>query len=132
VSALIFSRRSMSWIRDAWQARRFVPLASSDTARELLRVLRYSKFKLSREEQSALLGEILPYVEAVRVDDAPVGLPPVRDPDDIMFQALAIVSGADALVSGDGDLLAIQGQWPIPVLTVNEFEVWLGQRPTGR
>lgn len=125
VSALIFSRGRFTWLREAWQAKRFVALASRDTVSELLRVLSYPKFKLRREEQECLLAEFLPYVETVKVDAAPQGLPDMRDADDIVFLALAAAACADALVSGDGDIQAVRSQFHIPILTVAEFSDWL-------
>lgn len=125
VSALIFSRRSFAWLRQAWQAQRFVALASRETVSELLRVLAYPKFKLTREEQQALLAEFLPYVETVQIDTTPHGLPDIRDPDDTIFLVLAAVGEADALVSGEGDIQALKAQFHIPILTMAEFADWL-------
>lgn len=125
VSALIFSRRSFAWLREAWQTQRFVALASRETVSELLRVLAYPKFKLTRDEQEALLAEFLPYVEAVQIDTTPDGLPDIRDADDIIFLVLAAVGEADVLVSGDGDIQAVKAQFHIPILTVAEFADWL-------
>lgn len=125
VSALIFSRGRFAWLREAWQAGRFVALASHDTVSELLRILVYPKFKLTRNEQETLLGEFLPYVETVKIDAPPDGLPDIRDADDIIFLVLAAVARADALVSGDGDIQAVKSQFHIPILTVAEFADWL-------
>lgn len=125
VSALIFSRRSFAWLRQAWQAQRFVALASRETVSELLRVLAYPKFKLTREEQQALLAEFLPYVETVQIDATPDGLPDIRDADDTIFLVLAAVGEADVLVSGDGDIQAVKAQFHIPIFTVAEFADWL-------
>lgn len=125
VSALIFSRGKFVWLREAWQAKRFIALASRDTVSELLRVLNYPKFKLSRSEQESLLAEFLPYVEIVKIETTPEGLPQIRDADDVIFLALAAVGAADALVSGDGDIQAVKAQFHIPVLTVAEFADWL-------
>ena len=125
VSALIFSRRSFAWLRQAWQAQRFVALASRETVSELLRVLAYPKFKLTRDEQQALLAEFLPYVETVQIDTTPDGLPDIRDADDTIFLVLAAVGEADALVSGDGDIQALKAQFHIPILTMAEFADWL-------
>lgn len=122
VSALIFSRGRFAWLRAAWQARRFIPLASRDTVSELLRVLAYPKFKLSPGEQETLLAEFLPFVETVRIETTPMGgLPEIRDADDVIFLVLAAVAQADALVSGDGDIQALKDQFHIPILTVAEF-----------
>lgn len=125
VSALIFSRGKFAWLREAWQSQRFVALASHDTVSELLRVLAYPKFKLSHGEQEALLAEFLPYVETVKIGTAPQGLPEIRDADDMIFLALAAAAQADALVSGDGDILAARNQFSIPILTMAEFADWL-------
>lgn len=129
VSALIFSRGKFAWLREAWQARRFVALASHDTVSELLRVLVYPKFKLTRDEQEILLGEFLPYVETVKIGTPPDGLPDIRDADDIIFLVLAAAARADALVSGDGDIQAVKSQFHIPILTVAEFADWLQAHP---
>lgn len=131
VSALIFSRGRFAWLREAWQSGRCVPLASHDTVSELLRVLNYPKFKLGRDEQEALLAEFLPYVETVRIEAPPDGLPGIRDPDDLIFLVLAVVAEADALVSGDGDLHAVKAEFKVPILTVAEFSAWLKGRGQG-
>ncbi len=125
VSALIFSRGRFTWLREAWQAKRFIALASHDTVSELLRVLRYPKFKLSRNEQETLLAEFLPHVETVKIDTTPEGLPDIRDADDIRFLVLAAVAEADVLVSGDGDIQAVKEHFRIPILTMAEFADWL-------
>jgi putative PIN family toxin of toxin-antitoxin system len=112
-------------LREAWQTRRFVALASHDTVSELLRVLAYSKFKLTRDEREVLLADFLPYVETVKIHTTPNGLPDVRDPQDIMFLVLAAAGRADVLVSGDGDIQAVRKQFHIPILTLAEFADWL-------
>ena len=48
-------------------------------------------------------------------------LPECRDPDDRKFLALAVAGKADALVSGDGDILEVTGKIPVPVLTPEQF-----------
>ena len=125
VSALIFSRGRFAWLRQSWQTKRFVTLASRETVSELIRVLGYPKFKLTAREQQALLADFVPYVETVRADACPAGLPVLRDPDDIIFMALAAAGQADALVSGDGDIQAVREQFYIPILTIAEFADWL-------
>ena len=125
VSALIFSRGKFAWLREAWQAKRFIALASRDTVSELLRVLVHPKFKLSHGEQETLLAEFLPFVETVKVETAPQGLPKIRDADDVIFLVLAARAQADALVSGDGDIQAVRDQFHVPILTVAEFADWL-------
>jgi len=125
VSALIFSRSRFAWLREGWQTRRFIALVSRDTVGELLRVLAYSKFKLTRHEQETLLGDFLPYVETVKIETVPDGLPDISDADDIIFLVLAAVGCTDALVSGDSDIHAVREQFHVPVLNVAEFADWL-------
>ena len=64
VSALIFGGE-VERVRTAWQSKQFIPLASKVTATELIRVLAYPKFKLSFDEQEALLADYMLYCEAV-------------------------------------------------------------------
>jgi len=51
ISALIFSRQKMAWLRHSWQSGAIIPLVSKETASELLKVLAYPKFKLTNREQ---------------------------------------------------------------------------------
>ena len=125
LSALVFRSESATRMRRAWQSGSCRPLVSTDTTQELLRVLAYPKFKLTREEQQALLAEFLPYVETVQIDTTPDGLPDIRDADDTIFLVLAAVGEADALVSGEGDIQALKAQFHIPILTMAEFADWL-------
>lgn len=121
ISALIFSRGNFGWLRQAWQSQRFIALASHDTVSELLRVLAYPKFKLTRSERETLLADFLPYVETMKIEHTPEGLPDIRDADDIIFLALAAAAQANALVSGDNDILAVRDRFAVPILTVSEF-----------
>ena len=111
VSALLFSHRSLGWLVDAWQSGRTTPLVSAQTATELARVLGYPKFRLSEPEREDLLGEYL----------QPVDVPVCRDPNDRMFLQLSLSAAADALVTGDSDLLALDETLDIPVLTPIAF-----------
>lgn len=129
ISALLFSGQ-LDWLRQAWQLRRIVPLLSNPTATEIVRVLAYPKFKLTSAEREAVLAEILPFAEAV---DLPVRLPPVpglRDPGDRPFLELAIVARADALVTGDRDLLVVAPRFAIPILTPAELQQRLSREGT--
>ena len=124
VSALLFGRGALGWLVDAWQSGRATPLASAQTTTELVRVLGYPKFRLSEAERDELLGEYLPWCEAVEVDRL-VEVPDVRDPDDRIFLELAVSASADALVTGDGDLLDLAPVLSVPVLTPTAFKTHL-------
>lgn len=122
LSALLLGGGPAGRVRAGWQEGRFVPLVSTATARELVRVLAYPKFRLSTVEQEELLADWLPWVEVVRMPDPPPPVPACRDPFDLPFLQLAITARARALVSGDRDLLALAGTRGLcPVVTVETF-----------
>jgi len=104
VSALLFSRGNLAWMRKAWREGQMVPLVCRETVTELVRVLAYPKFRLDREEQQTLLGDFLPYAEVIELYK-PVTITKCRDPHDQVFLELALTGRADALVTGDRDLL---------------------------
>jgi putative PIN family toxin of toxin-antitoxin system len=45
----------------------------------------------------------------------------IRDPDDAWVLASAVAGGAELLITGDADLLAVAKQSPIPVLSPRAF-----------
>lgn len=109
LSALLFGGGPAARVRAGWQVGRFVPLASTATAQELVRVLGYPKFGLSADEQHELLADYMPWVEVVRIPALPPAVPSCRDPFDLPFLHLAMAGRARALVSGDRDLLSLAG-----------------------
>ena len=122
LSALLFGAGPAGRVRAGWQAARFVPLASTATAQELVRVLGYPKFRLSPAEQEELLADWLPGGEVVRMPDPPPPVPACRDPFDRPFLQLAIAGRARVLVTGDRDLLTLAGTRGLcPVMTVDAF-----------
>lgn len=120
LSALLFPNGSLAWLRRAWQARRFIPLVSRATTEELIRALAYPKFKLTAAEREDLLADYLPFCETVVVP-ALADLPACRDTADLPFLALALAAKADALVSGDADLLVLAGSFSIAIIPPGEI-----------
>jgi len=118
LSALLFPTGSLSWLRHAWQSEAFLPLASRDTTAELLRVLHYPKFRLTGDEREDLLADYLPWCETVIVSKPPA-VPECRDSADKPCLELALAGKADALVTGDDDLLALASVFSVPILTAN-------------
>lgn len=116
VSALLFPSGRLTRIRDAWRSGIIVPLASRETTTELIRVLCYPKFGLTPREREDLLADYLPHCESVIVSTPPP-IPDCRDPFDRPFLELARAASADALVTGDKDLLDLAPAFPIPILT---------------
>lgn len=107
LSALVFGGGQAGQLRRAWQAGAFVPLASAVTVQELMRVLAYPKFSLSRAAQDELLADFLPYAQTVRMPQPPPPVPDCRDPLNVPFLQLAVAGQAQRLVSGDKDLLVL-------------------------
>ena len=106
VSVLFFGGR-LSALRTAWREARITPVLSLDTFHELVNVLGYPKFSLSKEEISFVIeDEILPYFEVV--DAARNATGECRDPDDDKFLSCAASAPAGYLVSGDKDLLELK------------------------
>jgi putative PIN family toxin of toxin-antitoxin system len=122
LSALVFGTGPAGRLRTGWQAGRFVPLASTATAQELVHVLAYPKFRLTAAAQGELLADYLPWLRVIEIPDPPPRVPACRDPQDAPFLHLAVAGKAQALVSGDRDLLALAGAPGLcPILTVEVF-----------
>lgn len=121
LSALIFGGATAAALRRAWQSHRIVPLLSTATTQELIRVLAYPKFHLNSDERQELLADYLPFASVVRVPPVMATMPECRDPFDLPFLHLATRGKAKALVSGDKDLLALSAQFPIPILSPAAF-----------
>lgn len=121
LSALVFGKGRLAKLRESWQRNDIVPLVCKATVSELLRVLAYPKFRLTADEQAELLADFLPWAEAVELPQAWPDLARCRDPKDQVFLVLAHVARADALVTGDADLLALRTASSIPICTAEQW-----------
>ena len=121
LSALVFSGGRLVVLRRGWQSHRFTPLVSKATAGELIRVLAYPRFRLSREEREDLLSDYLPFCESIEVPSPPPPTPPCRDPFDVPFLELAVAGAADFLVTGDQDLLSLASRFCCPIVKADDF-----------
>ena len=120
VSALLFGGRLDALI-GRWKSGELIPLFSRATFAEFRRVLAYPRFGLTRPEINALIEEeILPWCEVVETGEEIRGV--CRDPGDDIFLSCAVAAGADAIVSGDRDLLDRGAFRGIPILPVAAFE----------
>jgi putative PIN family toxin of toxin-antitoxin system len=108
VSALMFTTGRLAWLRNHWAERACIPLISRATAAELELVLRYPKVRLSSDERHELLGTYLPCCEVVEITNLCASV--CRDEKDQPFLDLAQSGLAEVLVSGDRDLLALDGK----------------------
>ena len=121
LSALVFGGGAAGQLRTAWQAGAFMPLVSTATAQELVRVLAYPKFRLSAADREELLADYLPYTTTVRIPDPPPSVPECRDPFDVMFLELAVQGKAKLLVTRDRDFLALARETKVSILAVDDF-----------
>lgn len=123
VSALLFSKSSLAWLRESWSQKYCIPIVSTETTKELLRVLTYPKFKLTKEEQTELLGEFLPFTETKMIEtDINPETPICRDSHDQIFLILARTAKAGFLVTGDSDLLMLNEHVEFSIITPAEFK----------
>lgn len=115
ISALLFQKGRVAWLRRHWAKGDCTPLVSRATAEELIRVLSYPKFRLSTAEGHELLAGYLVHCETVHgVRRHPVVC---RDAGDQAFLDLAYSGQAAVLVTGDGDLLELAGRTDFAIET---------------
>jgi putative PIN family toxin of toxin-antitoxin system len=127
VSALLFNQGRLSWLRPCWQQGQLKPVLAEPTARELLRVLAYPKFRLQAADRERLLEDLLPWCESWSAA-IPSSTHRVRDSHDQVFLDLALAAGTLVLVSGDADLLALREvARPLQILTPAELQAWLAR-----
>jgi putative PIN family toxin of toxin-antitoxin system len=108
ISALVFTGGQLAWLRLHWREGGCVPLVSRATVSELIRILAYSKFRLTAERSLELQSDYLPYCKNIDSKErCPVSC---RDAKDQPFLDLAHCGKAGALITGDDDLLALAGQ----------------------
>jgi putative PIN family toxin of toxin-antitoxin system len=121
LSALVFAQGRVTPLRLAWQNQQIQPLLSKTTAAELIRVLQYPKFKLSVDDQQELLADYLPYCQTIVIPEPPPATPECRDQFDVPFLQLALAGEAQALITGDQDLLCLASNFACPILTAEQF-----------
>lgn len=127
VSALVFTGGPAAALRKAWQAPSLVPVVSKATVSELLRVLAYPKFRLTRHEQDDLLADYVPWCQTCVVPESVPRIPACRDPHDRIFLALAATAKVDYLVSGDRDILSLRKDFAVAIVSLEEFLGSLGR-----
>ena len=121
VSAFVFRAGTLAWLREAIVNGALIPLVSNDTLAELVRVLAYPRFGLTPEDRESVIVHYMEHAEAIKQPRTRARLPRCRDPHDEIFIRLAYAAKVDAVVTGDGDLLALAPESRIPILSPAAF-----------
>ena len=121
VSAFVFRAGTLAWLREAIVNGALIPLVSNETLAEMVRVLAYPRFGLTPEDRESIIVHYMEHAEAIKQPRTRARLPRCRDPHDEMFIRLAYAAKADAVVTGDGDLLALALESRIPILSPAAF-----------
>ena len=106
-------------ILEAWGARRFQLLVSTEILQEYLNVAERLADRYAGVEYESILGLIIQNAELVQPSDLPE--PVSTDPDDDKFLACALAGDSTTIISGDSDLLNLSGYCGIKVITLKAF-----------
>lgn len=125
VSGLLFPGGPPSRIIAAWRGGAFDLVVSDFLVDELVRIVQHlaPRLKFTAAELDDFLDTLRLRSEMVQLDAdslAQTSAAELRNPDDVPILAMLISAAADFLVTGDKDLLASAGAYPI--LTPAEFE----------
>ena len=121
VSAFVFRAGTLVWLREAIVNGALIPLVSDETLAEMVRVLAYPRFGLTAEDRENIIVHYMEHAEAIKRPRTRARLPQCRDPQDEMFLRLAYAAKADAIVTGDDDLLTLAPESRIAILTPVAF-----------
>jgi putative PIN family toxin of toxin-antitoxin system len=121
VSAFVFRAGTLAWLREAIINSALIPLVSDETLAEMVRVLTYPRFHLTAEDRENIIVHYMEHAEAIKQPRVRAQLPRCRDPHDEMFIRLAYAAKADAIITGDDDLLTLAPESRIPILTPVAF-----------
>jgi len=122
VSAFLFRSGTLAWLREAIAKGAMIPLVSDETLAEVVRVLSYPRFALTAEDRDNIVVHYMEHAEAFRQPRTRAALPQCRDPHDQMFIRLAYAAKADAIVSGDDDLIVLAAASRIAILAPAAFQ----------
>lgn len=106
------------------QANQQITIAiSEELLQELANTLNKKKLKPKLQILEVTVSEIINlFRESVIVFSiTPIEVANLRDPDDSVVLATAIAAQADAIITGDKDLLILDQFSNIPILTVQDF-----------
>ena len=102
------------------------PVLSRYLVDELREKLALPRFRLTPATQAAIIADYLSFAELVT--DVPESGIQSRDPRDTPILDLALAADVDALVSGDRDLLDLDGEFKFPIVRTSGLQQMLQLR----
>ena len=102
------------------------PVLSQYLVDEVRGKLALPKFSLTPATQAAIIADYLSFAEFVT--DVPASGIENRDPKDTAILDLALAADVDALLSGDGDLLDLNGEFKFPIVRTSGLQQMLQLR----
>ena len=102
------------------------PVLSQYLVDELREKLALPQFRLTPATQAAIMADYLSFAEFVT--DIPESGIEIRDPKDTPILDLALAADVDALLSGDGDLLDLEGEFKFPIVRTSGLQQMLQPR----
>ena len=102
------------------------PVLSQYLVDELREKLALPQFRLTPATQAAIMADYLSFAEFVI--DVPESGIETRDPKDTPIIDLALAADVDALLSGDGDLLDLDGEFKFSIVRTSGLQQMLQMR----
>lgn len=120
VSYLLTRGKTMTSIVDFWENGGIVVLVSPSIVDELVEVVQRPRLRQHMTVNPQVLIDLIQSDAVYTSDD--LALPGAsRDPKDDKFLACAVEGGADYIVSGDGDLLALENFRGVAIVRPADF-----------
>jgi putative PIN family toxin of toxin-antitoxin system len=121
ISTYVYGAR-LEWLRKCIEKKQVILLFSTSTWTELIHTLSLKKFGWDQDMVHDVLEMILVPNSQLHNTPPRVLPKPCRDPLDDALLTLALGARAEALVTGDKDLLELEGHYPFPILKPADFK----------
>ncbi len=133
VSGIIVPQGTSFELLEVWRRKEYILLISEVLLKELENVLRrpkFIKYHLTEEKINGLLQLIIK--KSIKVSPSPTFSATIRDPKDEMILSTALDGNADYLITGDKDLLVLNGNpqlGKLKIVTANDFLKIISVKP---
>lgn len=126
ISGIIVPHGNPNRLLTAWEQGRFTLITATQLIQEVDRVLHRARIQRKYHLTEDRVQDVIQKLRTTTLQPPPAPQPPLqsRDPKDDMFLALAIGGEADYLVTGDDDLLILNGDpalGTLQIVTVRAF-----------